>query len=124
MIFLTDILLNLNTAYFDDNNVLIQKRILIAKHYFKHGLILDGIASFPYTLTEFGSNNYSNVLRIFRLRALTRLLRLSRLFKLFTQNQTSILKYLQIYLSISHNISRLLKFIAMIVITIHIAACL
>lgn len=122
--FLADTALNFFTAYYNKDNILIYNRCKIAKNYLKHNFFLDLLASFPFTLTDLTSKGYSYILRIVRLRALSKLLKLSRLFKMFTQGHNSLLKELQVYLCISHSFARLIKLLGILIICIHLAACM
>lgn len=122
--FMTDVAINFFTAYYNEDNELVTSNSKIAKKYLLHGFFLDVIASFPFTLTDLTSKGYSNLIRIVRLRALSKLLKLSRLFKALKVRSNSILKEIQVYLCISHSIVRLAKFLAVIIICIHLAACI
>ena len=86
--FLTDVLVNLFSAYYDEDNRLITSRKKIVCTYLKGWFVVDILASFPFNLLESSidsgspSGNYNNVLRLLRLPRLYRLLKIARLIKL------------------------------------------
>jgi CRP-like cAMP-binding protein len=123
--FILDLISNLNLAYYDHANCLISTRYMIFKHYLKRGMLIDLVASFPFTLIDsLTSGSYSNILKVLRLRALSKLLKLSRIVKVMGKTEYSLLKDIQGFLSISHSFARLLKFLSMTIITLHICACM
>lgn len=122
--FIVDLLLNLNTAYYNEDNALVVNRLSIVKNYFKHGLFIDFISSFPFSLFDITTRGFSTLFRILRLRALSRLLKLSRLFKVVSRKDNLISKYIQNLFSISHTLIRILKFLAMLTLSVHLAACI
>ena len=122
--FIIDLILNVNTAFVNEDNVLIVNRAMIFKHYFKHGLVIDLISSFPFSLFDITTRGFSTLFRIFRLRALSRLLKLSRLFKVVSKKENSIAKFVQNLFSISHTLIRIIKFLGMLTLSVHLAACI
>lgn len=122
--FIVDLLLNINTAFYNEDNALVVNRLKIFKNYFKHGFFIDFISSFPFSLFDITTRGFTTLFRILRLRALSRLLKLSRLFKVVSKKDNSISKYIQNLFSISHTLVRLLKFLAMLTLSVHLAACI
>lgn len=122
--FVIDLILNVNTAFVNEDNVLVVDRGMILKNYLRHGLLIDLISSFPFSLFDITTRGFSTLFRIFRLRALSRLLKLSRLFKVVTKKEHSIAKYLQNFFCISHTLIRIIKFLAMLTLSVHLAACI
>lgn len=86
-LFITDIIINLNLPYFDQNNNLIAKRSVIFMSYLKSWLIIDITSSIPMDLLESvvlrNSIENSNLLKLTRLPRIYRLLRIARLLKVF-----------------------------------------
>jgi CRP-like cAMP-binding protein len=121
--FIIDFIISLNTAYYNEENVLILSRKSIFLNYLKNGLVIDLFSSFPFSLFDATSTGYSKFLRILRLRALTKLLKLSKIFKIVGKKDHSIIKNLQDLFSFSHSSMRIIKFIGVLALCIHFTAC-
>jgi len=121
-IFLTDIVITLNTGYFEEN-LLITARWKITKQYASKWLSLDLITSIPFDwiIAAFhsSSNHFSKIAWLLKLARIARLLKLLRLVKLlnnFSQWEDS-----SVYWTTA---LRLTKFLALVFMTAHIAGCL
>ena len=122
--FIIDFIISLNTAFYNEDNVLILSRKSIMMNYFKNGMIIDFFSSFPFSLFDATSTGYSKFLRILRLRALTKLLKLSKIFKMIGKKEHSIMKYLENFFSFTHSSIRIIRFITILALCIHLAACI
>jgi hypothetical protein len=80
-IFLTDLVINCNMAYFDNENDLVKDRKKIFLNYLKSWFFIDLISSFPQTLIENKFLQNTDLLRLTRFSKLYRLSRVLRLLK-------------------------------------------
>ena len=86
--FLTDVVINMFSAYYDEDNRLVTNRRKIIMTYLRGWFLVDLVVSFPFNLIEnqldsgTNSGNYNNILRLLRLPRLYRLLKIARLIKL------------------------------------------
>ena len=126
LLFFCDILVTLNSAYFQ-NEELITSRWAIFCNYLNGLLLIDIIAIFPfYVFEEEGTPSKSNgLVRIIRITKVTRVFRASKLFKLLKNFTTakwleSSLKVLKEY----EGVARLLALSFFILIMAHITACM
>jgi CRP-like cAMP-binding protein len=122
--FIIDFIISLNTAYYNEDNVLILSRKSIINNYLKNGMIIDFFSSFPFSLFDATSTGYSKFLRVLRLRALTKLLKLSKIFKMIGKKEHSIMKYMENFFSFTHSSIRIIRFITILALCIHLAACI
>lgn len=82
-LFLIDILITLNSAYYNDEGTLITSRSSIVLNYIKSWFFFDLLAIFPADfITNESYSNFSNYFKY--LSFATRLTRLPRLYKLIT----------------------------------------
>lgn len=86
---MTDIFVNFNSAFVDDEGKCVTNRKIIAKKYLKSWFAIDFIACVPIS-NFYGTNSYSTpssgfqrLARVLRLLRLYRLIRVPRLFKVF-----------------------------------------
>jgi hypothetical protein len=94
-VFLIDIIIIFNTAYFDEDYKLVQDRKLIAKGYLSSWFAFDFLAVVPFDLLLRGQvNDYSDLIRLSRIGRLYRLLKLTKLLKIgkALQNRVRILE--------------------------------
>ena len=88
-LFFIDILIIFNTAYTDNEGLLIGDRCKIAKKYILSWFLFDLLACVPmglieaYVTNDKNGNNYDNLIRLFRLHRLPRIMRLARAVKFF-----------------------------------------
>ena len=130
--FVLDVFFTLNTAYHDSEGKLIASRKKIFMNYLKGWLIIDLIACFPFDLIEYAlnpsgssKNTYNTLSKLIRLKNLPRLFRLSKLLVFFKKNRASpFLDSLYYFFSLSHSGVRLLSTVSMILLSLHIVACL
>jgi hypothetical protein len=131
MIFFCDILVTLNVAYYNIDNVLITSRKLIFLTYFKSWLLVDLAASFPQNLvlnsngSDSRSSNRSDLFRLARLTRLYRLVRLVRFLKIAKFfRKIAFFQRIQDFFSINYGISRLISFLFTTLILSHLMGCL
>ena len=122
-LFIFDLILTLNTAFYNEDNILISSRSGIFKNYFKHGLILDIFSSVPLTYFGSSTSSYSNLVKFLRLRSITRFFKLSKLFKVFSK-ESSIFKNFQSFIGLSYTSERVIRVIVQVSICLHIGACI
>jgi hypothetical protein len=99
ILFFLDVCVNLFSAYYDNEGVLVTGRKKIFCHYLKTWMIPDLLACFPFNLLESddqssqqssgSSGGYNNMIRLIRLPRLYRLVRISRIFKMMKMKQDS-----------------------------------
>ncbi|MCZ8343937.1 MAG: ion transporter [Leptospira sp.] len=78
IIFMIDVIINFNTAIYQ-NRILIQKRSIVSKHYLKTWFLVDFLSAFPFDIlgaSVYGALGVSDGLRILRL------LRVAKIFEL------------------------------------------
>ena len=126
MAFLLDMIFTFNTAYYDEDNQIIGTRKKIALKYLKSWFILDISSSVPFSLLEAfvlpTGNNATRLVRITRLRNIPKLMRLSRLVKI--AKNLSYLQDIDFIISMNQRLLRFLKVIMMIILCLHVSACL
>jgi hypothetical protein len=109
---------------------LIEDRKLIAITYIHTWFLIDAVAIIPFNLILGGkslaNNNYNGIIRITRIGRMYKLLKLTRLFRAFkiVREKNKILSYMQKYLNISMGLQRLIVFVIIFFIIVHIIACL
>lgn len=131
MIFFGDILVTLNVAFYNSENILITSRKLIFFTYLKSWLLVDLAASFPQNLvlnskgSDSKSSNRSDLFRLARLTRLYRLVRLVRFLKIAKFfRKIAFFQRIQDFFSINYGISRLISFLFTTLILSHLMGCL
>lgn len=128
--FLIDTVLNLNTAYFTKDDFLIFNRKKIILNYLFGWLLLDIIASIPFGMIQaLISDRYqgdlNGLIKILKIKSIPRLFRFSKLSKLIRQQKTSTyFENIQIALNIRYSIMRLFSALSVIILSLHVVACL
>ncbi|CAG9325896.1 unnamed protein product [Blepharisma stoltei] len=119
-IFIADIIVILNTAYYDKDGVLVTSRKAIFYNYAKSMLIIDIISVIPFS--ELAGNKSNVFVRFLRLSRITKIVRartLASTVKFITQSET-----LENLLKTHHGISRLVSGLIIIGIIAHFIACI
>jgi hypothetical protein len=126
LLFLMDIFIIFNSAYFDDDFKLIQNRKTICAQYLKGWFIIDAIAIFPFQIMMSGAGNYSDMVRITRIGRMYKLIKLTKLFRTLKmmKEKDKVLGYMQRYMSIGVGIQRLIVFTIVFFIMVHVISCL
>ena len=127
-LFAVDIILTLNTAYYNKEGELVSNRKAIFLNYLRSWLLIDILACFPFSLvnppsSDSGTNQYSGLMRFLRL---PRLYRLLRLVKIFSQRESHswFFEKIQELVSLKHSSFRLIVLLTTTAIMIHLMACL
>ena len=126
LLFFIDVIVNLNSAYINDDNKLETSRKKIFFKYLKTWLVLDLVACVPFNMIQDDSNKKTrNMVKLIRLFRLYRLFKIFRLFKQFKRksmldDQESEKESFEL----SHTVSYLLQFSAKSLIAIHVISCL
>ncbi|OMJ72010.1 hypothetical protein SteCoe_29654 [Stentor coeruleus] len=126
VLFFCDILVTLNTAYFDQCGVLISKRSTIFWKYFKSWFWIDLVSCIPFNLISGSRRSYNSLLRLARLPRLAKLLRLSRLLKVLKNgnSNSSFMRKIEDTLDIKTSAMRLFQGFMTAVVLLHLMACL
>lgn len=127
--FFFDVLVNLNSAYYDSSSNLITNRKKIILTYLKSWFIIDLLSCVPFSLigilTQSESNQTNKFVRFVRLPRLYKLLRMSRLLKILNgTTKSEVFIKLQDFLSIRQSVTRFCSSIATILMAVHIIACM
>lgn len=125
-IYFLDIIITLNTAYYDLFGRIIVDRKKIFMNYLRGLLLIDIISITPFYLLEQGSVVKSNSLvRIIRITSITRVLRGSKILKLikYLKYSDSITQFLK-YAKLHRVILRLLLLLFCVFIMSHFVACM
>lgn len=126
VLFFFDILVNLSSAYINDENKLETSRKKIFLKYLKTWLFLDIVACIPFNTVETDGNEKSkNLIKLIRLLRLYRLFRIFRLIKQFKKtylpdDQGNLKEGFEL----SPSASYLLQFSAKSLIAIHVISCI
>lgn len=130
IIFVLDVCVNLNLAYFDSNFELITSRKRIFKHYLKRWFVFDVLSCLPIATSDlwFGmeadQGQYSDLLRLLRLPRLYRLAKIIHILDTASPSrQNGLLEKCKDVLKMNHGGVKLLTTVMMIGIAIHVAAC-
>jgi len=126
-LFFLDILLTLNTGFYDSEGTLIMQRKAIIRNYLRTWLIVDLVACVPFSaiFSSTDHNSMSGFLRFIRLARLYRLLRLARVFSVMSPNSHSrVLEYLHELVAFKLGSVRTLLVIMTFVLALHLMACL
>ena len=125
-LFLLDIIIIFNTAFYDDDIELVDSRKTIFLTYFKGWFFIDLFSCIPTDdlLDEIsGYNNLARITRVGRLYKLVKLTRLLRLLKII-RDRNRLLKYITEFLKVGLGFERLFFFVLIFVLLVHIACCL
>lgn len=121
-----DILVTLNTAYYDIRGRIVANRKKIFLNYLKGFMIIDIISITPFYLLEQGTIIKSNaLLRIVRITSITRVLRGSKIVKLIkylkhSESIANIIKFMKLY----RGVIRLLLLLFSVLVMSHFVACM
>lgn len=130
-VFIFDVIITLNTAYFDGEGKLICSRKQIFMNYLKGWLIIDIVACIPFDLIQYSINpngqraTYNTLSKLVRLKSLPRLFRLSKVLVLFKEAKSfPLLDSIYYFFSLSHSGVQMISTFSMIILSLHIISCL
>lgn len=83
LMFLFDIIIIFNSAFYDEDFNLVQDRKSIAILYIQTWFFIDLLAIMPFDLIFGNSKNLNEVVRIARIGRMYKLIKLTRMFKVF-----------------------------------------
>ena len=123
--FLIDIFVIFNTAYYDEYLQIVEDRKMIAKKYLTGWFAIDTLAILPFDriMNASKTNNLLRFARIGRLYKLVKLTRLLRVLKII-RNKSKLMKMIQDFLKVSIGFERLFFFILLFLILVHIVTCI
>ena len=129
--FFIDLLINLSSAFYRNDGVLVTSRKAIFLQYLKSWMIMDLASCIPFGLFDGNDeeesnsqNDYRSILKLLRLPKLYRVFRIFKVLKMvsgYKQGQLS--EKIQDFLSLRQSGIRLLTSCFTIIISLHIAAC-
>lgn len=132
-LFMLDIIVTMNLAFYDKDGVLINKRFAIFTNYLRTWLIIDVLGVFPFEFLDPSSSNdttteaggYNDLIKLLRLPRLYRLMKLTRLFKIMNKKDGfNVLQSVQNFLKMKNSMVQVLKFAFMVTIFVHLVGCL
>eukprot|EP00356_Strombidium_inclinatum_P009827 CAMPEP_0170484938 /NCGR_PEP_ID=MMETSP0208-20121228/4305_1 /TAXON_ID=197538 /ORGANISM="Strombidium inclinatum, Strain S3" /LENGTH=255 /DNA_ID=CAMNT_0010758425 /DNA_START=570 /DNA_END=1337 /DNA_ORIENTATION=- len=124
-VFIIDILITFNSAYYDDDFKIVDNRKILAKEYLTSWFLIDVLAVIPFDqLSSISSNDMGAINKLTRIYKLTKLTRLIRIMKLFKKSSGSIFKHATELLKISAGFERLFGFFMSFFLLCHIVGCL
>ncbi|CAG9311863.1 unnamed protein product [Blepharisma stoltei] len=126
-IFIIDLLVNFNMAFYSEDGELVTDRKIIVKTYLKTWFILDLTASFPFSFISVsnGSNGSDKLVKLAKIPRIYRIIRFLRVIKIakaarFTQTYQEVLERL----NITATAVRGFKFFFIIALLLHLISCL
>jgi hypothetical protein len=124
-LFLIDILLIFNTAYYDEDFRIIEDRKAIASNYMQSWFLIDILAIIPFDVI-IGGSGINGVVRIARIGRLYKLIKLTRLLRILkiVKERSKLLKYFKELMKVGVGFERLFFFVLMFLILCHIVSCL
>lgn len=129
-LFFLDIIINLNTGFYNADGFFIRKRFPIFLNYLKSWFIIDIVSCIPFgyigSSSEIDSNatGYRSLLKVLRVPKFYKLFRISRIIKLFKHyKNTEILEKIQDFFSIKQSVMRFSTTIIGIFVCVHIISC-
>lgn len=125
ILFGLDVIIIFNSAYYDIETNLIDKRRQIAMNYVQGWFIIDILAIIPFDLI-LEATDFNQMIRVARVGRLYRLVKLTRLFRILKimKEKNKLLKYINQFLKIGLGFERLIFFVLIFLILCHICACL
>ena len=128
IVFLIDLMLNMNTGYISAGGDLISSRKKVIIRYIKGWLLVDMISCIPFEYIETDNSSssvrYSSVAKLLRVPKFYKLLRLARVLKMFKHyKRSNFFETFKDFFRINQCSMRLFTSITTIVICVHIASC-
>lgn len=133
-LFMLDIIVTMNLAFYNKDGVLINQRFAIFINYLRTWLIIDVVGIFPFEFldpssssseTTTGAGGYNDLVKLLRLPRLYRLMKLTRLFKIMNKREGfNILQSIQNFFKMKNSLVQVLKFLFLVTIFVHLVGCL
>ena len=127
IIFLSDVVINFNTAQVSISERLIYSRKEIAKSYLKSWFFVDFFSSIPIDFiisNNHSSSAYNKFFRIFRVSRIYRIIKILRLLKLMRFLKSEYLSSMALKSKFDSTLARILGFIASLAVIVHISGCI
>lgn len=95
-LFLIDILLIFNTAFYTEDMEIITHRKTIAKKYIRGWFFIDSLAILPFELILGAAGDYNALVRVARFGRLYKLVKLTKLFRIIKviKDKSKMLRYI------------------------------
>ena len=120
-VFALDILVTLNTGYFDAEGTVVMDRRAIVKNYVTSWLAVDLLACLPFAIYHY---SICSALRLVRLLRLYRLLYFARVFSTMGPFRSRLISRLQEFVSFKLSSVRALLVAVVFVLSLHLMSCL
>jgi len=126
VLFLSDVIVIFNTAFYTENFDMIDNRKEIAYNYLKGWFTIDILAILPFDYILALGNYDVKMVRIVRVGRLYKLVKLTRLLRILklVKDKNKLMKYLNDLLKVGLGFERLFFFILISIIIMHIVTCL
>ena len=123
--FLIDIIIIFNSAFYDEEFMIVEDRRKIAMDYLQSWFVIDLLAIIPFDYFVM-ANNYGEIVRIARIGRISKLIKMTRLLRILkiVRQRSQLLKYLNELLKIGLGFERLFFFMIIFFILCHIITCL
>lgn len=124
--FLIDIIFNFNTAFTNDDFIVIDDRKIISIEYLKSWFWIDLLSILPFEQFVGSSGNINEVVRLARIGRLYKLIKLTKLLRVLkiVKERSKFLKYVQDMIKLGYGFERLLIFVLVFLLICHIVSCL
>lgn len=137
-LFILDMIVTMNSSYYDSNNQLVQNRGKIIKKYLKGWFFIDFLAAFPFEMLEtdflkmdpdssvsFRSMTGSNFQQLMKLPRLYRLFRLARFVKMIKKTKKSIyLTKIQEMFRLNSGFISVINYLIILSVAINFVGCI
>lgn len=125
-LFFLDIIVTINSAYYNQYGVLLTKRKTIFCNYVKSWFFIDIVSCIPFNVISGSGRSYNSLLRLARLPRLAKLLRLSKLLKIFKSSSSNdrFMRKIEDILYIKTSVMRLFQGFMTAVLLLHLMSCL
>ena len=125
-LFLMDILIIFNTAFYDEDFSTIDCRKQISMQYIQSWFFIDVLSIIPFDLILSASKRSTSMARIMRIGRMYKLVKLTRLLKMLrlVKDRSKILNYVNEVMKIGVGFERLFFFVLLFLLMSHIVSCL
>ena len=125
-LYMFDTLFNCFLAYYDSEGILVISKKKIIKNYLTGWMFIDIISCIPVELILQATGSYSTVIRIGRIPRLYRLIKMTKLVRMIKllKSRSQMLKYISKIYKVDAAVERLIWFLIIFLLMIHILACI